>query len=61
MYNSHVLACLSANPNSMRLRFHSAKIARKEDEIERLRLEEEEKQERLRKAKQLKLREIKKN
>lgn len=61
MYNSHVLACLSANPNSMRLRFRSAKIARKEDEIERLRLEEEEKEERLRKAKQQKPREIKKN
>ncbi|KAM2415818.1 hypothetical protein ACFX1X_002135 [Malus domestica] len=33
----------------------SSKIARKEDEIERLRLEEEEKQERLRKAKKQKL------
>ncbi|XP_008234885.1 PREDICTED: transcription initiation factor TFIID subunit 11-like [Prunus mume] len=54
-------AMVSSFADIMREERKSAKIARKEDEIERLRLEEEEKQERLRKAKQQKLREIKKN
>ncbi|KAI5347173.1 hypothetical protein L3X38_015052 [Prunus dulcis] len=54
-------AMVSSFADIMREERKSAKIARKEDEIERLRLEEEEEEERLRKAKQQKLREIKKN
>ncbi|BFG23479.1 hypothetical protein CerSpe_097530 [Prunus speciosa] len=54
-YDDDGSAMVSSFADIMREERKSAKIARKEDEIERLRLEEEEKQERLRKAKKRKL------